>query len=199
MLRPLIRAAVPAIPVMVGVGVGGLAVAARARGPRSPLGALGVEEFDLPDAFHPHASSGAVSSSGRFILRSAALDRLPADAGAVRKAVRDMQMVLDTALLPEWYGGPVVRERHVVLVDDGSSAPSRLAAAVDFIRRDGPFSVTLAVACAPVERIAEMEEFAGDMVVAVVPSWSEWFRWHGALYESDGVPAYSEIGRLLRA
>lgn len=199
LLRPLIRRASPGIPVVVGVGVGGLAVAERARAPRSPLGALGVEEFDLPDAYHPGTSSGAVSATGRVLLRSPALDRLDGDAGGVRKAVRDTQMLLGSGLLPAWYGGPDVRDRRVVLVDDGSSSPSRLAAAVDFIRRDRPLGVVLAVACSPLERVNEMEEFAGEVVVAVAPPWSVWFGWHGQLYESDRLLPYAEIGRLLRA
>ena len=197
-LRPLIRRASPAHSVIVGIGVAGLAVASKARSPRSPVGAIAVEEFDLPDAFRPGASSGAVSATGRFLLRASALERMAVDPGHVRKAVRDAQFALGTGLLPGWYAGPAVDGRHVVLVDDGGSSSSALAAAIDFIRRDEPLSVTLAVACAPLERIRDMEKVAGELIVGVVPTWTEWFGWHGEIYESDRLPAYSEIGRLLR-
>lgn len=198
LLRPLLRRACPGTPVVVGIGVGGLVVAAHARGPGSPLGALGVEEFDLPDALHPGASSGAVSSTGRVLLRASAFERLVADPRYVGRNARAARAAVEATLLPSWYGGPVVAGRQVVLVDDGASAISRLAAAVDFVRRGRPSSVAVAVACAPRERIEEIEAFAGDAVVAVVVPWAEWFRWHGRLYESDAVPAHAEIGRLLR-
>lgn len=208
LLRPLIRGAVPAPPVIVGVGVGGLAVAAHARSPRSPLGALDVEEFDLPDALHPRPSSGAVSSTGHVLLRSPAVDRMATDPARVIKAVRQRQMRLgpnrvgpsrqSPIRLPARYAGPPVRNRQVVLVDDGCSSPSRLAAALDFIRRDGPLGVVLAVACAPAERTRELEAFAGPVLVALEPSWTEWFAWHGDIYESDALPDSAEIDRLLR-
>ncbi len=198
MLRPLLRRACTDVPVLVGIGVGGLAVAAHARGPRSPVGALGIEEFDLPEPLCPCSGSGAVSSSGRTLLRRAAFERLDTDPEFVRRSIHEAEAVLGTSLLPHGYTGPDVAGRQVVLVDDGTSSCSQLAAALDFVRRGRPSSVLVAVACAPKERIRDIEEFAGDVVAAVVPSWAEWFHWHGRLYESDRLPGYLEIRRLLR-
>ena len=198
MLRPLLRRACRGAPVVVGIGAGGLAVAASAREPGWPLGALAVEEFDLPDPLRPGAASGAVSTGGRILLRTRAFDRIEADAARVRTTIHDAWAVLGTSLLPGGYTGPEVAGREVVLVDDGTSSRSRLAAALDFVRRDRPQSVVLAVACAPRERIGDIEEFAGDVVVAVVPTWMEWFHCHGHLYESDHLPSYSEMREMLR-
>lgn len=198
LLRPLLRRACRSTPVVVGIGAGGLAVAASARQPGSPLGALAVEEFDLPDPLRPGAASGAVGTGGRVLLRTRAFDRMEADAGRVRTTIHDARAVLGTSLLPGGYTGPDVAGREVVLVDDGTSSSSRLAAALDFVRRGRPGRVVVAVACAPRERIRDIEEFAGDVVVAVVPSWMEWFHCHGRLYESDHLPSYSEMRELLR-
>lgn len=199
LLRPLLRRATTGVPVVVGIGAGGLAVAASARSKGSPLGALAVEEFDLPDPIHPGAASGAVCTGGRTLLRNTAFDRLATDTARVRATIHGAQDELGASLLPGGYAGPGVAGRDVVLVDDGTSSSSQLAAALDFVRRGRPQSVILAVACAPRERIRETERFAGDVVVAVVPTWSEWFHWHGRLYESDVLPSPSEVTDLLRA
>lgn len=198
LLRPLLRRACTDVPVIVGIGAGGLAVAANARGPRSPVGALGVEEFDLPDPMRPCAASGAVSSTGRTLLRMAAFERLDTDPEFVRRSIHEAEAMLGASLLPLGYTGPELADRQVVLVDDGTSSCSRLSAALDFVRRGRPASVLLALACAPMERIRDIEEFAGDVVVADVPSWTDWFHWHGRLYESDRLPGYPEVRRLLR-
>lgn len=196
-LRPLLRRACGAAPVLVGVGVGGLAVAAAAREPGSPLGLIVVEEFALPDPLRPGTASGAVGSGGRTLLRGPALDRLLSDADRLRRTVHDARVGLTTAPLPAGYTGPDVDGREVVLVDDGTSSCTRLAAAVDFVRRGRPQRVVLAVACAPRERITELEDLVGDVVVAGVPAWADWFHRHGHLYESDHVPSPAEVRQLL--
>jgi putative phosphoribosyl transferase len=197
LLRPLLRRACRGVPVVVGIGAGGLAVAASARGPASPLGALAVEEFDLPGPLHPGTASGAVSTGGRTLLRPPAYQRLLADTARLRSSIRAARAGLGASPPPGGYTGPDVAGRDVVLVDDGTSPVSRLAAALDFLRRGRPQSVTLAVACAPRELIDEMERFAGDVVVAVVPTWSGWFHLHGRLYESDLHPSVPEVTGLL--
>ena len=183
--------------MIVGVGAGGLAVAAAARGPDWPLGRLDVEEFDLPDALHPGGSYGAVGSTGRTLLGSPGLARLARDERQVRRAASEAETRLRAGPVSDGYPVAGMADRPVVLVDDGGSAPTKLAAALDFVRRDRPSAVVLAVACAPVERIAEMREFAGDVVVGFVPSWTEWFGWHGEMYDSDRLPSRSEVERLL--
>lgn len=197
-LRPLLRRATTGFPVVIGIGAGGLAVAASARRQGSPLGALAVAEFGLPDPLHPGAATGAVCTGGRTLLRVAALERLADDTARVGATIRRAQKALRTSLLPGGYTGPGVAGRDVVLVDDGTSSTSELAAAFDFVRRGRPQSVVLALACAPRERITELERFAGDVVVALVPTWTEWFHWHGRLYESDVLPPPFEVTSLLR-
>lgn len=197
-LRPLLRRATTGLPVVVGIGAGGLAVAAAARRQGSPLGALAVAEFGLPDPLHPGAATGAVCTGGRTLLRVSALDRLAVDTARVGATIRGAQQVLGMSLLPGGYTGPRVAGREVVLVDDGTSSTSQLAAALDFVRRGRPQSVILALACAPGERISEMEQFAGAVVVALIPTWTEWFHWHGRLYESNVLPSPSEVTNLLR-
>lgn len=198
MLGPLLKRACKGVPVVVGIGAGGLAVAAAARGPDSPLGAISLAEFDLPDPLHPGTASGAVSTGGRTLLRPGAFQRLTTDTSRLRTSIRGARAGLGASALPDGYAGPDVAGRDVVLVDDGTSSVSRLAAALDFLRRGRPQSVTLAVVCAPREVIGQIENFAGDVVVAVIPPWSEWFHWHGHLYDSDLLPSSREVGELLR-
>lgn len=197
-LRPLLRRGTTGLPVVIGIGAGGLAVAASARRPGAPLGALAVAEFGLPDPLHPASATGAVSTGGRTLLRVPAFEQLVADSARVGVAIRRARQALVASRLPGGHTGPGVAGRDVVLVDDGTSSTSQLAAALDFVRRGRPLSVTLALACAPRERIIEIERFAGDVVVALVPTWSEWFHWHGRLYESDVLPSPSEVTSLLR-
>lgn len=168
--------------VVVGIGPGGFEVARAAAAGREHVARLDVEEFDLPDPLSPGHFAGAVDGAGHVLLREAALGRsdlVRARLGKVEREAGDrMQRPASRRPLP-------VRDRDVVLVDDGSSAPSKVAAALDFVRRFRPLSVAIVVACAPPERKERLAQLVGAVSVAFSPAWADWFDWHGILYQSD--------------
>ena len=168
--------------VVVGIGPGGLEVATAAAGPHEHVARIDVEEFDLPDPLSPGHSAGAIDGAGHVLLRGAALGRSDLVRARLGKAEREagdrMEHLASRRPLP-------VRDRDVVLVDDGSSSPSKVAAALDFVRRFHPLRVTIVVACAPREREERLAQLVGTVSVAFSPAWADWFDWHGVLYESD--------------
>ena len=167
--------------VVVGIGAGGLEVAMAAAGPHEHAARIDVEEFDLPDPLSPGHSAGAVDGAGHVLLREAALGRSDLVRARLGKAEREAGERMERPArrpLP-------VRDRDVVLVDDGCSSPSKVAAALDFVRRFHPLTVTIVVACAPPERKERLARLVGTVAVAFSPAWADWFDWHGVLYQSD--------------
>ena len=76
----------------------------------------------------------------------------------------------------------------VVVVDDGTSPVGIIRAGVDLVRMGGAGCVIVAVACGPAEILDEIGRWAGDVCAGLVPSWTEWYRWGGHIYDEDVLP-----------
>jgi predicted phosphoribosyltransferase len=83
--------------------------------------------------------------------------------------------------------------RTVILVDDGSSSHRVLAAALDLTRAARPGRVLLALPIAPQETLDELTAIFGEVMVAVVALWTEWFAWHGRIYDDDTLPGGTRL------
>lgn len=195
-------------PVVVGIGPGGLAVGAGiARSLNCPLDILEVVELHVGDALHPNRAFGALTGDGHVLIHPTALEHLSSDPEAVRDAVRrarsgtGRRADIDTANGHGHHPHPgravPTAWRSVVLVDDGTSPREVITAAVDLVRAGRPGRVVLAMPTAPQELIDDLARVTGDVVVATVAPWVEWFHWHGHLYEDDRVPSGEQVTELL--
>lgn len=195
-------------PVVVGIGEGGRAVAEEvAEFLGCPLDMLEVVPLDAGDALHPARAVGALSATGHLLVRPGSLEHLSAASSALRDAVRRARSGSTNGSSAGSSGGPSGGSgnrsgngsgdhrdrvssvstwwRSVVLVDDGTSGRDVVAAAVDLVRAGRPGRVVLAIPAAPQELIDELTRLTGEVIVATVVPWVEWFHWHGRLYGDD--------------
>lgn len=188
-------------PVVVGLGPGGVAVGSElARSLGCPLDMIDLTELDDGDALHPSRAFATISRDGHILIRPETLERDRRGAQLVRAAVNRARQAAGTLGQASPGRGPVSTTwRTVILVDDGTASRQVVAGALDLVRAGRPGRVLLAVPTAPREIIDQLDNLAGDVIVGAVVPWTEWFHWHGRIYDDDARPSEQEIGELLHS
>jgi erythromycin esterase-like protein/predicted phosphoribosyltransferase len=92
--------------------------------------------------------------------------------------------------------GADLRDRMVIVVDDGLAAGARMRAAVLAVRRHGPARIVVALPAAPESTRRELDEMVDEVVCATTPAP---FTAVGASYWELGPIADKEVRALLRA
>lgn len=199
LLARLVARQAPENPVVIGLGVGGLAVAAEmAHTLGCPLDILELQELEVGDALHPARPFGALSTSGHLLIRPEALEHFAEQTADVLRAVNEARCSGDQADQPPQSRLAVpTGGRSVVLVDDGTSSLEVISAALDLVRSGRPRRVLLALPIAPREHLDGLSSLSGEVIVAAVAPWTEWFHWHGSIYEDEQLPSRQQVDRLL--
>jgi putative phosphoribosyl transferase len=87
-----------------------------------------------------------------------------------------------------------VRNRTVILIDDGLATGATMHAAVRALREQEPAKIVVAVpVCAP-ETCREMQKFVDEIVCLSAP---EWFHGVGQFYDDFSQTSDDEVQRLL--
>lgn len=184
-------------PVVVGLPRGGVPVAAEiARELDAPLDVLGVRKLGAPA--NPEAGFGAVSEDGTTVVHAALASHVgvtPQDAERMRESALD-------ALRGRMAGfravrAPVdVRDRTVIVVDDGLATGLSDLAAVRALRGRGAARLIVAVPVGSRQAVALLRGEA-DVVVCLAspPSFGAVGRW----YRDFSPVSDDEVVALLRA
>ena len=139
-----------AFGIVLGVPSGGVPVAAEiAKVLRLPLDLIIVRKIQLPD--NPEAGFGAVGPDGEVSLNMNLISQLHLTKEAVE---RQIQITVDTIKRRNdlFRGGqpfPLLKDKVVIIVDDGLASGYTMLSAVDFIKRHKPEKVIIAVPTAP--------------------------------------------------
>ena len=157
-------------PVVLGLPRGGVPVAAEiARALGGSLDVCVVRKIGVP--FQPELGMGAVAEGPavvieRSILRLVGVD--PSDLVAVaRSEMEEVRRRID-----QFRGGrplPDVRDRVVILVDDGIATGGTMRAAIRSLRRRHPARLVVAVPVAPPSVIAALRREADEVVCLEEP------------------------------
>ncbi|MFB6552368.1 phosphoribosyltransferase [Streptomyces sp. NPDC056405] len=158
-------------PVVLALPRGGVPVAAQvARALDAPLDVLVVRKIGLPG--RPEAGIGAIVGDDPPLFDRRALEMLGLSENRLAPDVeRERAELHRRALL---YRGdrsaPEVRDRTVILVDDGLATGATARAALRHLRRLAPARLLLAVPVGAPESCAEMRSVADDVVCLYQPS-----------------------------
>jgi putative phosphoribosyl transferase len=171
----------PQDPVVVGLPRGGVPVAeevARALG--APLEILAVRKLGAPH--NPEYGIGAIAEDGTRVVDPQALAALDVDDAALGVIVsRETTELRRRVALYRGDRPPLsLRDRTVIVVDDGVATGVTDAAALRAIRRQEPRHVILAVpVCAP-DSAARLRHEADEVVCLVAPAnlfgVGQWYR-----------------------
>lgn len=149
---------------------GGVPVAAEvARRVGAELDLLLVRKLGVPG--HRELAMGAIASGGIRVINTDVLDGTGVPADAVEAVVAEEQAELERRA--RVYRGdrppPVLRDRRVVVVDDGLATGATMLAAVQAARAGGAVEVSVAAPVGSGPAIERMESVADAVVCPLVP------------------------------
>ncbi|HEV2528063.1 MAG TPA: phosphoribosyltransferase family protein [Thermomicrobiales bacterium] len=156
--------------IVLGLPRGGVPVAAEvAAALRAPLDVLLVRKLGVPR--HEELAMGAIASGGGMVLNEDIVRELGIPDDAIRAAVeREGAVLADRerryrAGRPE----PELRDRTVVIVDDGLATGATMRAAIETTRTHGPRSIIAAVPVGAAATQRELERIADRVVCPMTP------------------------------
>jgi putative phosphoribosyl transferase len=158
-------------PVVTGLPRGGIPVAAEvAQVLDAPLDAILVRKLGVPT--QPELAMGAIGEDGvrvvnTEVMRSARLSDAELDA-----AERHERVELERRSARYRGGRPPIdlRDRTVIVVDDGIATGSTAMAACRVARAHGATQIIVAVPVAPARALSDFDDVADDIVCLATPS-----------------------------
>jgi putative phosphoribosyl transferase len=163
---------------------------------RAPLDVFIVRKLGVPG--HEEYAMGALASGGVRVLSASVLAQLDIDDATVEAVTRSEQAELERR--EKLYRGdrpaPELRNRTVILVDDGLATGSTMLAAVKALRarKPAPARIVVAVPTAAAETCESLRSVADEVVCATTP---EPFRAVGLWYEDFSQTGDDEVRDLL--
>lgn len=156
--------------VVLGLPRGGVPVAAEvARRLVAPLDVFIVRKLGVPG--YRELAMGAIASGGVRILNEDVTSRVHIPEAAMQAVVADETRELERR--ERLYRGSrpplALKERVVILVDDGLATGSSMLAAVEAVRRLEPRRVIVAVPVGSSDACRKLERVADEMVCARIP------------------------------
>jgi len=145
-----------------------------------PLLAFVVRKMGVPG--HAELAMGAVSSGGKTLINHAIADSLRVPGSEVRLAIaRELhELHRRERLYSRGRPMPDLKDKLVILTDDGVATGSSMFLAAQAVRAQGAAYVVVAVPVGPVETIAQLHKFADEVICLAEP---ELFTAVGQWYE----------------
>jgi predicted phosphoribosyltransferase len=181
--------------IVLGLPRGGLPVAWEvARALNAPLDIFLVRKLGVPG--HEELAMGAIASGGVRVLNDSVLAALRVSPQAVEMVAREEQQELSRREREYRRGRPPldVRDRTVILVDDGLATGSTMEAAVRALRTLGPARLVIAVPLGARETCDRLARLVDEIVCVAMP---EPFRAVGMWYEEFSQTTDEEVRTLL--
>jgi putative phosphoribosyl transferase len=161
---------------------------------KAPLDVFIVRKLGVPG--HAELAMGAIATGGVRVLNDDVVIPLGLEARVIDAVAAKEEKEL--ARRERIYRGdrpaPDVRERTVILVDDGLATGSTMRAAVAALRKQGPARIVVAVPVAPAETCAEFKTEVDETVCAATP---RMFDGVGRWYEDFSQTSDEEVHELL--
>ena len=182
---------------VLGLPRGGIVVAREISvGLEVPLDVFLVRKLVVPG--HPELAMGAVAAGGVEVLNREMIRDLAIPHALVeRVAVRErMELERRDTLYRGGRRPAVVRDRTLIVVDDGLATGSTMQAAILALRPHAPKQVVVAVPVGPRETCDHLARLADRLLCALMP---EPFRAVGLWYEDFDQISDDEVKRLLAA
>ena len=163
---------------------------------RVPLDVFVVRKLGVPG--YEELALGAIASGGVRVLNQDVVRILP-NAEQIVEAVTANEL-LEVERRERAYRDdrpPLnVKERTIILIDDGLATGATMHAAVNALREQKPAKIVVAIpVCAP-ETCREIQKLADETVWLFAP---EWFHGVGQFYDDFSQTSDEEVRRLLAA
>lgn len=181
--------------VVLGLPRGGVPVAyAIAKALHAPLDVFVVRKLGVPD--QPELAFGAIASGGTVVLNDDVVWRLGIEDELIDTVVAKKQAELTRREQRYRREQPplVVRDKTVILVDDGIATGATMRAAITALQTQKPAKLIVAVGVAPPETCAELAQEVDEVICLLQP---EPFRAVGLWFDDFSATSDAEVRRLL--
>jgi erythromycin esterase-like protein/predicted phosphoribosyltransferase len=181
--------------VVLGLPRGGVPVAHEvASRLKAPLDVFLVRKLGVPG--HPELAMGAIAAGGIEVRSSTLIRDLRIPAAAIDQIAARERLELDRR--ETLYRGnrrrPVLRDRTVILVDDGLATGSTMQAAILALRQHAPARIVVAVPVGAAESCEEVARLADQVVCVLMPTP---FQAVGLWYDDFSQTSDAEVTQLL--
>ena len=183
--------------LVLGLPRGGVPVAFEVAGAlRAPLDVFLVRKLGVPG--HPELAMGAIAAGGIEVLSEDLIQDLRIPRALVQQvAVRERaELERRDSVFRGGRRPPILRDRIVILVDDGLATGSTMQAAILAVRQRAPARVVVAVPVGARETCERLRRLADEVICAATP---EPFTAVGLWYEQFTQTTDEEVIRLLAA
>jgi putative phosphoribosyl transferase len=182
-------------PLVLALPRGGVPVAFEvARALQAELDIFLVRKLGLPG--HEELAIGAIASGGVRVLNRELIEELQLSEGLIDRITATEQRELERRerLYRENRPPLVVRDRTVILIDDGLATGASMMAAVRALRPQNPKRIMVAVPVAAAETCQQFRAEADDVICPATP---EPFGAVGAWYHDFSQTSDNEVRKLL--
>lgn len=181
--------------IVLGLPRGGVPVAYEvAERLRAPLDVFIVRKLGVPG--FEELAAGAIASGGVRVLNQDVMRAIP-HADEVIEAVsarETAELERREQLYREGRSAPQVRDRTVILVDDGLATGATMRAAVKALRHSGAAKIVVAVPVGPADTCREIQEVADETICLSTP---EFFQAVGQYYEDFSQTSDDDVRELI--
>jgi putative phosphoribosyl transferase len=193
--RELMRYAMRSDVLVLALPRGGVPVGFEvARALRIPLDVFVVRKLGMP--FHEELAMGAIASGGARLLNDDVIQTYAISEDEIHRVIESEMRELDRR--ERMYRGgrpfPVLRDRIVILVDDGLATGSTMRAAIMALREESPARIVVAVPVAARDTCEELRDVADEIVCLETP---EPFDAVGLWYQNFSQTSDREVHDLL--
>ena len=181
--------------IVLGLPRGGVPVANEvAKHLHAPLDVFIVRKLGVPG--FEELAAGAIASGGVRVLNEDVMRAIPhADQAIEAVTTRETaELARREQTYREGRPAPDLRDRIVILVDDGLATGATMRAAVKALRQRGAAKIVVAVPVGPRDTCHEIEEQADETVCLSMP---EFFQAVGQYYEDFSQTTDEDVRQLL--
>ena len=181
--------------IVLGLPRGGVPVAYEvAKRLRAPLDVFIVRKLGVPG--FEELAAGAIASGGVRVLNEDVIRSIPyADEAIEAVTVKETaELERREHIYREGRPPPELRDRIVILVDDGLATGATMRAAVKALRQRGTGKIVVAVPVGPPDTCRELEEEADETICLSTPVF---FQGVGQYYEEFSQTSDEDVRELL--
>ena len=181
--------------VVVGLARGGLPVAFEvAKALHAPLDVFTVRKLGVPG--HEELAFGAIASGGIHVVDRETIDAVGLSPQEMHQALTQARHELERRERLYRSDRPALKLKNktVIVVDDGIATGSSMSAAIEALRRMGAARTVIAVPVAPLATCERLRNEADEVVCSYAP---ESFYAVGAFYDGFSQVTDGEVKELL--